>query len=123
MEAPAWPQPSLPDLLAALEQAEAPSFGLCECGCGLAAPIATQTMRRRGWIKGQPVRFIRGHNASVQPRQDLAARFWPKVNKNGPIIRPALGPCWLWIGARDRKDYGLIKVNGRSRRATPHRPR
>lgn len=27
-------------------------------------------------------------------------RFWPKVNKNGPIpeYRPDLGPCWLWTG-------------------------
>lgn len=23
-------------------------------------------------------------------------RFWAKVNKNGPIVRPELGPCWLW---------------------------
>lgn len=25
-------------------------------------------------------------------------RFWPRVNKNGPVPehRPELGPCWLW---------------------------
>lgn len=34
---------------------------LCECGCGGKAPIATQTNKRIGHIKGEPVRFIRGH--------------------------------------------------------------
>jgi hypothetical protein len=38
----------------------------CECGCGLPAPIATRTDSRRGHIKGQPVRFISGHNAFCQ---------------------------------------------------------
>jgi hypothetical protein len=35
--------------------------GLCECGCGNAAPIATRTERARGWVKGQPIRFVNGH--------------------------------------------------------------
>ena len=28
------------------------------------------------------------------------ARFWSKVDKNGPIIRPELGACWIWTGTR-----------------------
>lgn len=34
---------------------------LCECGCGQPAPIATVTRKKRGEVKGQPLRFIRGH--------------------------------------------------------------
>ena len=34
----------------------------CECGCGQPAPIAKTTNRRDGRIKGQPARFISGHN-------------------------------------------------------------
>jgi hypothetical protein len=34
---------------------------LCECGCGQPAPIATRTAPKRGQVKGQPLRFIRGH--------------------------------------------------------------
>jgi hypothetical protein len=32
-----------------------------------------------------------------------AARFWPKVDKDGPVPAhvPHLGPCWLWTGAID----------------------
>jgi len=35
---------------------------LCECGCGSPAPIAKMTRKRYGHIKGQPTRFINGHN-------------------------------------------------------------
>lgn len=34
------------------------------------------------------------------------ARFWKKVNKDGPIVRPELGPCWLWTGRTSPKGYG-----------------
>lgn len=40
--------------------------GLCECGCGNPAPIATQNRTSKGHIKGQPVRFIMGHNGRGQ---------------------------------------------------------
>ncbi len=36
---------------------------MCECGCGEPAPIAKQTRKIIGHIKGQPVRFIHGHHA------------------------------------------------------------
>jgi hypothetical protein len=39
-----------------------PVVKLCECGCGQPAPIAKGTSRRDGAIKGEPMRFIRGHN-------------------------------------------------------------
>ena len=35
---------------------------VCECGCGEPAPIATKTDRRKGSVKGQPKRFVSGHN-------------------------------------------------------------
>ena len=38
------------------------SNGLCECGCGQKTNVARQTCEKKGWIKGQPVRFIKGHN-------------------------------------------------------------
>jgi len=38
---------------------------LCECGCGQPAPIATRN--RRGYTKGQPLRFISGHNYNPFP--------------------------------------------------------
>ena len=37
------------------------TLGLCQCGCGQRTGIAQQNDRRFGWVKGQPVRFVRGH--------------------------------------------------------------
>ena len=48
-----------------------------------------------------------------------AARFWSKVNKNGPIIRPEIGPCWVWIGAKDRHGYG--RFHFRKMKLSAHR--
>lgn len=46
----------------------------------------------------------------------LAERFWPKVNKDGPIpaYAPHLGRCWLWVAGINSAGYGTI---GRGRRA------
>lgn len=45
----------------------------------------------------------------------IAGRFWSKVSKQGPIVRPELGPCWLWVGnVRGRNTgYGTIHLNGK----------
>lgn len=39
-------------------------------------------------------------------------RFWPKVDKDGPIPdhAPELGPCWLWTAHCDNKDYGRFRL-------------
>ena len=40
---------------------------LCECGCGQPSPISRGTSKRDGCVKGQPRRFISGHNAAKKP--------------------------------------------------------
>lgn len=40
-------------------------------------------------------------------------RFRAKVNKAGPTVRPALGPCWLWTGAPTAKGRGVFNIPGR----------
>jgi hypothetical protein len=105
MKIPETPTIQVPEVL---------PVGCCQCGCGLLAPIAPKTSRHKGWVKGAPKRFINGHQ---NRRQDLRAEFYSLVNKNGPTIRPELGPCWLWLGSRNRQGYGWIRVNGRTRLA------
>jgi hypothetical protein len=39
------------------------------------------------------------------------SRYWSKVNKNGPQIRPDLTPCWIWTASVDRDGYGHIGGN------------
>ena len=49
---------------------------VCECGCGLPAPIATGTDRRLGWYKGQPKRFILGHVMRVRNLNGVNNPAW-----------------------------------------------
>ncbi len=47
-----------------------------------------------------------------------AARFWAKVDHSkddseGQGDRNADGACWHWLGAKHRKGYGLVKLDGR----------
>ncbi len=37
--------------------------GRCHCGCGGLAPLASSSWARRGYIAGEPMRYIPGHNA------------------------------------------------------------
>jgi hypothetical protein len=93
---------------------------MCECGCGLPAPIALKTRVNRGWIKGKPLRFISGHNIKLQvpyPRPSLNMRFWSKVDKRGPVLGPKLGRCWMWTGARDKDGYGQIYYKRKQHKA------
>jgi HNH endonuclease len=38
----------------------------------------------------------------------MSAKFWAMVNKDGPVIRPELGPCWEWTGLRRHPGYGVV---------------
>ena len=44
----------------------------CECGCGQPAPLAKRTHRAKGIYRGQPQRFIEGHeNRTTRPATPL----------------------------------------------------
>lgn len=47
----------------------------CECGCGLPAPIAQKTITRLGHVKGEPIRFISGHNLKAFRREEAHAQW------------------------------------------------
>lgn len=52
--------------------------GFCQCGCGNKTRIAKRTMSSRGWLKGQPLRFVlnhRHHLGSLRGTRD--ANFLP----------------------------------------------
>lgn len=59
----------------------------------------------QAWRKwGDPL----GHEPT--PAEKLSERFWANVDKNGPVIRPELGPCWLWTGRTNEHGYGVFYV-------------
>jgi len=84
--------------------------GFCQCGCGAQTRIASTTIPAYGHVKGEPVRFIRGHSTRLRygsPEE----RFWARVDK-----RP--DGCWIWTGGRLQSGgYGHLHVGDREMRA------
>lgn len=87
-------------------------YGLCRCGCGQLAPMADRTRSARGQLKGEPIRFIKGHN-TLGTGSTLEERLWPKIDMGA-----AQGQgCWWWTAYKDRKGYGKISVDSALRSA------
>lgn len=72
--------------------------GLCGCGCGQKTGVAPQTNAWKGWVKGQPYRFVAGH-----ARRSAALDF----------IEQGAMECWIWQLSLTRKGYGQTSRNGR----------
>jgi hypothetical protein len=53
----------------------------------------------------------------MQLDDKAVARFWAKVDKNGPIPQHVddLGPCWIWTAWKVR-GYGMFMIDGWKRR-------
>lgn len=43
------------------------NHGLCECGCGQLTAIAQWTNTAKGWVRGEPKRFVNGHQSPCGP--------------------------------------------------------
>jgi len=78
------------------------THGLCRCGCGEPTTIANRSRKDRGWIKGQPVPYKRGHNPTVALFERLA-NFWSMVK-----LLPTSGwpDCLEWGAATQSNGYG-----------------
>lgn len=75
-------------------------YGYCHCGCGEKTNIVKASNPRYGWIKGEPLRFISGHNSRSGGAITLADRFWQKVGQGNP------DDCWLWQSTVMKNGYG-----------------
>ena len=78
--------------------------GLCYCGCGGKTTIATQTMHKRGWIKGQPKKWIHGHSSGI-------TNVWTPSIKELADRGDNTDDCLLWEYSLN-KGYGQKRVNG-----------
>jgi hypothetical protein len=75
-------------------------YGFCHCGCGERTPLANVTRTERGYRKGEPQKYIRGHNGNKPQR-----RYEVRDCGHEP-------PCWVWMLSIDRGGYGHVKVRG-----------
>ena len=89
--------------------------------CGKDLPVTDEHFfRRKGadgwgsWCKpcARDVKRERRRAYGVQKRPPPQERFWSKVDKNGPVLRPELGPCWLWMAGCFRDGRGAFSVKG-----------
>ena len=81
--------------------------GLCECGCGEETRIAPQTCTSKGWIRGEPLRFKRGHALRVKQRPPLGAGDFTEEDRGHKT------PCWIRVGGLSTKGYGKVTIAGR----------
>lgn len=83
-------------------------YGLCQCGCGQPAPIAKRTVTSRGRFKGQPLRFIHGHNTRGMDRSKPVKTDRYRVEDRGYET-----PCWIWLLNKSQVGYGKVRVKGK----------
>lgn len=79
-------------------------YGFCCCGCGQQTGIAQKTNARNGYKKGDRLRFVQ-HHWGTRKRQDVAERFWSKVDKT-----PGPDACWAWNGTHNTDGYGRFSI-------------
>ena len=75
--------------------------GLCMCGCGQKTPLARQGSRYHGYLAGQPVRYINGHQG-----KRFGAEYEVDANTG----------CWVWRMHVARHGYGMRRDSGRKQR-------
>lgn len=82
-------------------------------------------VRARGWCAMHYLRWItKGDVGCAEPKtrrtpRPVEAAFWANVDRNGPVPRPDMGPCWVWTGMLNPGGYGYFNRPGLSR--LPHR--
>ena len=63
------------------------SLGKCECGCGGAVSMAPFSSRKKGWVRGSPVRFISGHHRRKSPQAKAERRSaWIRDNRDAKSL-------------------------------------
>lgn len=68
-------------------------LGFCQCGCGARTKISDHTNVTRGHVKGQPFRFVHGHNGRRPIRYVVEDRNYES-------------PCWIWQLGTNAQGYG-----------------
>lgn len=71
-------------------------YGFCHCGCGERTNLARQTAVEKGWIKGEPLRFIRFHHRRTGTSDYIVEDRGYKT------------PCWVWQRSVTPNGYGKL---------------
>ncbi len=80
-------------------------YGECHCGCGGKTKTSPFTDSGKGWLKGQPRKYINGHN-----KRNINANY--TVDENG---------CWVWQKSINAYGYGLYMPVNTGKNTYAHR--
>jgi hypothetical protein len=81
------------------------SIRLCECGCGETPTISNITDTSRGWKRGEPRRFVKGHRSHLKRLSQDPYR---------EEDRGYTTPCWIWLRTISHDGYAQQKIIGES---------
>lgn len=65
-------------------------YGLCQCGCGQRTKVYAST-NKRGDVKGEPARFLFGHNRKINDGKRPQDRRYEKLKLKGICIACGIG--------------------------------
>jgi len=66
-------------------------YGYCHCGCGQRTHVASRSDSSKGWLKGEPIKYVNGHHHQA----------------GEPYVIDAAG-CWVWQRLRNASGYGRM---------------
>jgi hypothetical protein len=72
--------------------------GLCQCGCGQKTRVSASGSTEKGWIKGEPRRFLHTHHN--------------RISLVDYVVDEATG-CWVWQRSLNNKGYGTMTRKGK----------
>ncbi len=114
------------------------SLGLCQCGCGQRTNPAPCNNRSKGWVKGEPLRFVAGHQSrpgnryraphATNGKYAAGCRCEPctwahreyrrlqqerlgRRTKDGTAVRELLG-CMVGFGVEEARIADLLGIEG-----------
>jgi len=68
--------------------------------------IAVQNSRSKGWVRGEPLRFVRGHANRTKSRPPLCEDDFDVEDRGHET------PCWILKGFTTNKGYGKVTIAG-----------
>ena len=92
-------------------------YGYCHCGCGEKTRLSPRNHTKRGYVKGEPYKYIAGHADIHRANISLDERFWNHVNPS------SAEECWEWQGAPTPCGYGRLRcgIHSNSTNVPAHR--
>jgi hypothetical protein len=76
------------------------NIGFCQCGCGCKTNIARQSDPKKGWSKGQPHKFLKGHRG----------KFFGLSGKDNPHYGKTREEASNWKGGKFKHQSGYVYV-------------